>query len=308
MMSWVRQHGAAFSEALRNVVRGPGSFAVNVLVVAIALSLPFVGLTILDNIRPLSAEMAVEPEISIFMSMDTPRERSTALAQQIQRLLQDASTSAQLEFVPRERALSALNDRTGLSEAIIALGENPLPDGYVLRLGNVRNTGDAALVEVLAVQLKALPGVEYVQIDSAWVQRLAAMVQLMRLALLLLACTLAVVVVAVIFNTIRLQVITQREEIIVSRMFGATDAYICRPFYYSGALLGLAAGAFALIAVGLSLNPLNDAITEFARLYASEFRLAPLSIAWTLLLLGASTLLGLVGAVVSVRRQLNRIS
>ena len=106
------------------------------------------------------------------------------------------------------------------------------------------------------------------QVDSAWVKRLAALINILRLALLLLAATLGTVVVAVIFNTIRLQVMTQREEILVSKLIGATDSFIHRPFYYTGALLGLCAGALALGAVALALQPLNAAIAEFASLYA----------------------------------------
>lgn len=308
MMAWLRQHGAALGEALRNLGRAPGSFLLNVLVVAAALALPFAGLTVLDNIRPLSSELAVQPEISVFLGLDTPAERARALGPQIRELAQKAQLAVKLEFVPRERALKALQTRTGLSDAIVALGDNPLPDGYVLRFPNVQSSADAGRVEALAVQLKALPGVEYVQIDSAWVKRLAALVQLLRLVLLFLAATLAVVVVAVIFNTIRLQVVTQREEIVVSRLFGATDAYICRPFYYTGIVLGLIAGLLALGAVALSLYPLNGAVTEFARLYASEFRLRPLDLTWSLVLLAVSAALGLLGATLSVRRQLARLA
>lgn len=308
MKAWLRQHGLALSESLRHIGRTPASFALNVMVIAIALALPFAGLTLLDNIRPLSSQLAVEPEISVFLAMDTPQERARALAPQIRDLARQSETAARLEFVPRDRALSSLKDKTGLSEAIVALGENPLPDGYVLRLANVASVDDARRVEALAAQIKALPGVEYVQIDSAWVKRLGALVNLLRLVLLLLAATLAVVVMAVVFNTIRLQVVTQRDEIVVSRMFGATDAYICRPFYYTGALLGLAAGAAALGVVALSLLPLNEAVTGFARLYASEFRLAALGAQWTAALLAASAGLGLFGAALSVRRQLKRLN
>ena len=153
-----------------------------------------------------------------------------------------------------------------------------------------------------------MPGVENVQIDSTWVKRLAALLHVMQLALLLLALTLGVVVVAVVFNTIRLQVLTQREEIEVSRLVGANDAFICRPFYYSGALLGICAGAAALGAVSLALFPLNDAIADFARLYASEFRLTPLGPLASAILLGLSGTLGLLGALFSVRRHLARLS
>lgn len=307
MIVWVRQHVLALAGAFRHLLRSPGSFSLNVLVVAIALALPFAGLTLLENVRPVSEQLAVEPEISVFLSMETPRERATALAPQIRRVILESGNTGKLEFIPREHALSLLKNKTGLDEAITALGENPLPDGYVLKLSGVRSAPDAAKVETLAAQLKALPGVEYVQIDSAWVKRLAALMHVLRLALLFLAATLGVVVVAVIFNTIRLQVMTQRDEIEVCRMFGATDAYIYRPFYYTGALLGLAAGGAALGAVALSLHPLNDAIADFARLYASEFRLAPLGTTATVTMLATSAGLGLVGALLSVRRHLARL-
>jgi cell division transport system permease protein len=155
--------------------------------------------------------------------------------------------------------------------------------------------------------MRGLPGVDSVQVDSAWIKRLAALLNVLRLALLLLAITLGVVVIAVVFNTIRLQVLTQREEIAVSKLLGATDNFIHRPFYYTGALLGLCAGAVALGAVALALRPLNTAIAEFARLYASEFQLtalAPLGLAG---LLTISAGLGLVGAMLSVQRHLARL-
>jgi len=157
-----------------------------------------------------------------------------------------------------------------------------------------------------AERLAELPGVETVQVDSAWVKRLAAMLAILRLALLLLAATLGIVVIAVVFNTIRLQVLTQKEEISVSQLLGATNDFIHRPFFYTGALLGLCAGAVALGAVTLALRPLNGAIGEFARLYGSNFQLAPLGGLEIAGLLAISAGLGLVGALLSVRRHLAR--
>jgi len=308
MNQWLRLHALALGDAFRHILKTPGSFSLNALVVAIALALPFAGLTVLENVRPVSEQLAVQPEISIFMAMDTSRERAAALAPQIRRIAQESERSAKLEFIPREQALTLLKDRTGLSDAIAALGDNPLPDGYVLKLAGFQNASEAGRVDALAVQLKALPGVEYVQIDSAWVKRLAALMHVLRLALLFLATTLGVVVIAVVFNTIRLQVLTQREEIEVCRMFGATDAFICRPFYYTGALLGLCAGVLALGAVAAALQPLNSAVADFARLYASEFRLAPLNLPNTIALLIISAGLGVFGALLSVKKHLARLS
>jgi cell division transport system permease protein len=305
MKSWLRQHRFALWDAFGRMRKTPGSFLFNVLVVAIALALPFAGLTILENMRPVSQQLAVEPEISIFMAMDTPREQAMALGAGIQRIVQDNKSKAKLEFIPRENALGMLKSRTGLSDTLATLGSNPLPDAYVLKLATFDNAADATRVDMIAAKLKALPGVEYVQVDSAWVKRLAALVHVARLALLMLGITLGVVVVAVVFNTIRLQVMTQREEIEISRLVGATDAFIYRPFYYSGALLGLCAGGIALAAVALALHPLNAAIADFARLYASEFQLVTVGAPVGILLLGLSAALGLSGALLSVRRYLS---
>lgn len=307
MNSWLRHHGFALGDAFRHLFKTPGNFLLNVLVVSIALALPFAGMTLLENVRPVSEQLAVEPEISVFMAMDTSRERATAIAPEIRRIAQEAKHPVKLEFIPREKALSTLKNKTGLDDAISTLGANPLPDAYVVKMTGFQNDGDAKKIKAIVDKLQALNGVEYVQMDSAWVERLAALLQVMRLILIFLATTLGVVVVAVVFNTIRLQVMTQREEIEVSRLVGATDSFICRPFYYTGALLGLIAGGVALIAVALALNPLNTAIADFARLYASEFRLAPLDLVPTLILLAASAFLGLLGALLSVQRHLARL-
>lgn len=306
MKAWLRQHGFALADAMKHLLASKGSFALNVLVVAIALALPIAGLTLLDGIRPVSDRLAVQPEISIFMAMDIPRERAAALAPEIRRVLLESRSTGKLEFIPRENALATMKNKTGLSGALTALGENPLPDGYVLKLGGVQDALVASSVELIAVKLKSLPGVEYVQVDSAWISRLAALMHVLRLALFFLAVTLGAVVVAVIFNTIRLQVMTQREEIQVCRLFGATDAYICRPFYYTGALLGLIAGTIALVIVATALGPLNDGIAELARLYSSEFRVSPLGFLASGTILAISALLGLTGALLSVRRHLSR--
>jgi len=306
MSVWFRQHGFALGAALVHLRRAPGSFLFNILVVAIALALPFTGLTLLDNVRPMSESLSVDPEISIFLKQETDREQAQALATPLRQLVKDKQ--AKIIFTPREKALDDLKTKSGLSDVLTTLGDNPLPDSYVMKLDAFRNAQAGGDVDQLAEQIRTLPGVESVQVDSAWVKRLAALLNVLRLALLLLAATLGTVVVAVVFNTIRLQVMTQRDEIIVSKLIGATDNFIHRPFYYTGALLGLCAGALALGAVSLALRPLNVAIAEFARLYASEFQLAPLPPLAMAGLLAISAGLGLVGAVLSVQRHLSRLN
>jgi cell division transport system permease protein len=308
MKNWFRQHALALAAALLLLRRSPASFLFNVLVVAIALALPFAGLTLLENVRPVAEQLAVEPEISLFMALDTPREKSAALAPAIRTVLHDSKKSARIEFIPREKALNQIKGKSGLADVLTTLESNPLPDGYVLKLAGFSGAADAARIDTIAKQLAALPGVETVQVDSAWVKRLAALLAVLRMGLLILGATLGMVVVAVVFNTIRLQVMTHLDEMALSKLVGATDAFIRRPFYYAGALLGAAAGVLALAAVTLVLQPLNSGIAEFARLYASEFQLAPLSVPAIAALLVLSALLGLAGAALSIRRHLARLN
>ncbi len=306
MKNWLRQHRFALSVAFNHLRRAPAGFAFNVLVVAIALALPIAGLTLLENVRPLSEQLAVEPEISLFLRLDFPRAQALALEKPLRQLL--ASDKASIQFVPREQALNNLQNRGALADVMATLGQNPLPDSYVLRLENYQSAQAAQHIDQLATNIRALPGVDSVQVDSAWVKRLAALLNILRYALLFLAITLAVVVIVVVFNTVRLQVFTQLDEIEISQLIGATDAFIHRPFLYSGALLGILAGGLALGSVAMLLPSFNGVISQFAHLYASEFQLRPLGVVASSILVASSTALGFFGAWLSVRRHLARLA
>jgi len=305
-MKFFREHGFACRAALARIAVAPGSFVFNVVVIALALILPLAGLTLLDNVRPVSQGIAVEPEISVFLSTDIPGGRAQALGDEIRGLIQREQLKAKVEFVSRDKALDSLKQRAGLGDVVATLGNNPLPDAYVLKLASAEDVAGASRIEKLAAGIGKLSGVEVVQMDSAWVKRLAALMTLATTVLWLLAATLCGVVLAVVFNTIRLQVLTQSEEIAVSRLLGATDAFVSRPFYYTGAILGLAAGALALAGVMLAMLLLNTSVTQLAALYGSPFRLAPLPASTTGMLLAGSAALGVLGAALSVRRSLRQ--
>ncbi len=303
-MNWLRAHGLALAAAFARIRKMPGSFSFNVIVIALALILPLAGLTLLENLRPVSRDLAVDPEISIFMNDAAAPERVRAVGGEIRDAARRAGVPIKLEFIDRDKALASMKSRASLGEVVDALGGNPLPDAYVVRVVGAEPAVAPAQIEQLAASLKELNDVETVQLDAAWVKRLAALLDLAASALLLLAGTLCGVVLAVVFNTIRLQVVTQHEEISVMRLVGATDAFVSRPFYYMGGLLGLCAGGIALLAVAGGLGLLNTSVSDLARLYGSNFRLVPLDPASIAALLGASTALGVVGAALSVRRAL----
>jgi cell division transport system permease protein len=198
--------------------------------------------------------------------------------------------------------LEGLRQSENLSDIIAALQTNPLPDAFVLE-----TRGGAAELEPLEAQLRALPKVAHVQLDSAWVKRLESLLALGRMAVLILATLLACGLVAVTFNTIRLQILTQKDEIEVSKLIGATDAFIRRPFFHLGLIQGALGGLAALAIVYLCVQILNRSILELAQLYGSDFRLSFFGLPDCLALLAFSALLGWLGAYMSVSRHLSGI-
>jgi cell division transport system permease protein len=162
-----------------------------------------------------------------------------------------------------------LNRVAGMQEVIASLPQNPLPDAFVVTLSG----SDPALADRLELEFKSLPKVAYVQADSAWVRRLDALLRLGRTAVGLLSVLLGLALVAVTFNTIRLQILTQRDEIELCRLIGATHAYIRRPYFYLGSLLGLFGGIAALAIVLSGLTVLNRDLADLAYLYGSNVSL-----------------------------------
>jgi len=278
--SWLRQHAQAARTGVRRLS------VLNALVIGIALALPLGGYTLIQSLRPAGGAVALESRITLFLA---PQARQADLEA---RLRADRRIAA-MRFIPREEALKEMSRVQGLPEVIRALGRNPLPDAFVL----------SASPE-LAEELARLPGVAHVQADAVWARRLAAAARIARLGLWLLGGLLAAGLVAVTFNTIRLQVLTHREEIEISKLIGATDAFVRRPFYYQGIVLGMAGGLVALGVVAVSLWLLNREVQELARSYGSNFRLGYLPMTEALAVLAGSGLLGWAGAHLSLRRHL----
>mgnify|MGYP001573844217 CR=1 FL=1 len=299
MKTWLRQHRQAIAAAFGKLAAHKSAALLNALVIGIALSLPVGGYALLASLRHVTQGASLEPQLSVFLHADTRAPEAEALRARLQA---DARVG-NVRFVPREQALKELQATEGLAEVVAALNRNPLPDAFVVR----PNVTGAALLDALARDLRATPGVAHVQADSAWARRLGALAGTARLAIALLAALLAFGLVAITFNTIRLQILTQRAEIEISKLIGATDAFIRRPFFYLGALQGLAGGALALAILGGSLAALNVGVAELAASYGSAFRLAFLAPGDALAVVVFSGGLGWFGAYLSVSRYLLEI-
>lgn len=299
MMHAIARHLAVLRSVLRRMFASKLGGLLNILVIGIALSLPAGMYVLMKNAQGLVEQLSGTPQISLFLAMDARQGDIDALRQ---RLAAHPSV-ATAEFVPRDQALEQLKQSTGLTDVIGGLERNPLPDAFVV----TPRPGDAQSLDRLRGELAQLPGVEQAQLDSAWAYKLEALIRFGRLGVLILASLLSLALVAVTFNTIRLQILTQREEIEVSRLIGATDGFIRRPFLYFGALQGLLGGLTAWLIVGASLWLLNRPLGELSQLYASRFTLQLPGLGDSLSLLAFSLYLGWLGAWLSVTRHLSQI-
>ena len=296
MKGWLLHHKQASSQALRRLAGTPLNTLLGALVLGIALALPAAGEMLLANFLRLAQRVAATPQISVFMALDA----ANVEVAEIESLLRKHPQTREVRLVQREDTLKRFKESEGLAEVLESLPRNPFPDAFVV----VPRDESPAALEAMRAEFAKYRRVEHVQLDSAWVKKLDALLRLARLAVTLLAAVLGVALVAVTFNTIRLQILTQQEEIEVSRLLGATDAFIRRPFYYFGALQGLAGGLVAWSAVLIATLLLRGPVADLAALYGIEFALHILPFADSVLLFGLAALLGWAGAWLSLTRHL----
>lgn len=296
MNAWLVHHRDALRLALRRLTATPVNTLLSLVAIGVALALPAGGQMLVANALQLARNSAPSPQISVFMTIDAPR----TAANDIEARLRQHAAVKTLRFVPREDTLARMKASDGLGEVIDVLPKNPFPDAFVI---DPKDDGPAAM-EALARELKKLPRVDHVQLDSAWVRRLDALLKLGRTGVALLAALLGVGLVAITFNTIRLQVLTQHAEIDVSRLLGATDAYIRRPFQYLGAIQGMLGGFVAWAIVWAATIWLRGPIGELGQLYSLSFTLRPLDATDSAVLVGLATALGWAGAALSLRQHL----
>lgn len=296
MKTWLQHHRRALTHALRRLWTTPVNTLFAILVVGITLALPAAGEMLMASVLAFGRHATATPQVSLFLAL----EASAADVAEIEDRLRRDSRVAQFRLVPKDETLKRFRESKGLAEVIDALLQNPFPDAFIV----VPRADDPHELEALHDTATQWPKVEHVQLDSEWAKRLAALLRVGRLSVLLLAALLGVAIVAVCFNTIRLQILTQRAEIDVSRLLGATDGYIRRPFYYFGTLQGLLGGAMAWLIVYGAAAMLRDAFAELMGLYDIHMELQPLPAPQSLALIGFAVLLGWLGARLSVSRHL----
>jgi cell division transport system permease protein len=269
-------------------------------VIGIALALPAGLFVALANVQQISGGFDSAARITLFLRASVDDSQAAGIAKQ----LSTQKDIAKAHAVTRAQALEEFRQLSGFGAALDALEENPLPAVIVVQPADA---GTPESVEALLERLRLMPQVELAQLDMQWVKRLYALLALGQRGILLIAALLGLSVLLIVGNTIRLDIQNHREEIEVTKLIGATDAFVRRPFLYSGFWYGLGGGLIAWLLVDGALSLLRGPVQQLAGLYGSGFTLSTLGAGSTLQLLALSTALGLLGSWLAVGRHLDAI-
>lgn len=298
MIGWLRHQKHALTSALRRLGAHPVGTLLTALAMGVAISLPsglYLGLA---NLSRVAGDLPAQPEISVFLDARASNAQKDAIAA---RLKQPDIAAA--HYVPKDKALAALSASQDLTDIAAGLTQNPLPDAWVVQ---PHATSREELVRV-ADGLGKLPGVAETHLDSLWADRLQAALAIGHVGVWMLTALFAIALIAISGNAIRAQVLTRRDEILVSRLIGATDRYIRRPFLYLGALQGLFGGLAAIGVLATAGLILHQPVEHLASLYGSTFQLLPPTLLETASVLGLTTVFGWLGAWLSVTRALRQV-
>lgn len=298
MTRWLANHARALRDALDRLRRPLVPTVLSVIVIGSALALPLLLHLAARNVATFSGQLDAEPQLTLFLDTNT----SATEAEAIGRLLSRHPGASKVRFVPRAEALADLRTSAGLGSSVDDLGRNPLPDAWVV----TGREGDPTALEALRDEAAGWPKVEHAQLDALWARKLAATVRVGRMAALLLAILLGIALTAVTFNTIRLQILGRRDEIELSNLIGATDAFIRRPFLYFGFLLGAGGGVAGLGIVALAIAILNRQLGSALLLLGNVAGISGPELVDAAAVIGIAALLGWFGAALSVGRHLRR--
>jgi len=299
--NWSARHGHALVSTLGHLGRHGLASALTVLAISLALALPLALNVLVDNVRGVGGDLSGSLGISVYLKEPLPAPAVRAAAAAARRLPGVAS----VRLISAAQGLALLRAQPGLADAVAGLTDNPLPD--VLEVHPAPEAATPAGLAGLRTALAALPQVDSVQLDRDWAVRFDAILALARQLLRLCALLLAAGVIAVIGNTIRLEIQSRAAEIEVTKLLGGSNGFVRRPFLYAGALYGLCAAALAWLIVAAVRLALAGPVQQLAAAYGSHFALqGPGARELGALLLGG-TLLGWLGAAVAAGRQLARI-
>jgi len=301
LRSWARLHVQTLIGSLGRLASQPVAAAMTMAVIGIALALPASLHLLVANLQSLSGHWDDSIELSLYLEQGQPEARATALAEEIGAW----AGVGGVRLITADEALARFREGSGLGDAVDALESNPLP--HLVSIRPAAGSDDPDAIEALAARLRALPEADVVQADSDWVRRLFAILEIARRLAAVAAGLLAIGVLVIVGNTIRLDIQNRRDEIEVTKLIGGTDGFIRRPLLYGGFWYGLGGGLAALAIVQLGLLALSGPVQRLAGLYGSGFRPLGLGAGGALILVLLGAALGWLGSWLSATRHLRRI-
>ncbi len=301
MSVWLTRHLQTLVGSLGRLAQQPFANLLTILVIGIALALPACLQVLVANARSATGDLSSAVDVSVYLK----RSVTEGQAREVAGRLRQRRDLANVELILADAALVEFREFSGFGAALDALSENPLPHALVIRPGVEFMT--PTHIESLGADLKQLPEVELVQLDTAWVQRLEAILDGIRRGIAVAAALLAIGVMVIVGNTIRLDIQNRRDEIEVTKLVGGSDAFVRRPFLYSGVWYGLGGGIVALAIVALTVLILSGPVQRITGLYGSDFRLSGLGLTTGLALLVTGVVLGWFGSFIAATRHLRAI-
>lgn len=297
---WVSSHVSTAIGALGRLLRQPFSSLMIILVIAVTLALPAAINLVVKNARTVSGSWDNALDFSVFLEPQV----SLPEAEGLTRLIAQRADIETVELISADDALAEFKRQSGFAEALDQLPDNPLPHTLVVR-PSAGNTS-ASLI-LLQEEIGNLPESDYVQVDTEWVQRFHAILDIVRQAIAIGAALLAVAIVVIIANTIRLDIENRREEIEVTKLIGATNGFVRRPFLWTGFWYGLLGGLMALALVQYGLYLLEGPVARLSGLYQSNIAVVSLDIGEGAIIIGIGVFLGLFASWFTAARHMRRI-
>lgn len=296
--AWFLQHAQACVFSVGQLVRNPIGSLLTIAVIGISLALPAGFYLLLVNAQRVTSGWGGSAQITLFLKLELDDFQAQAVADR----LRDHPQIDAVSYVSREQGLAEYREMSGFGDALDTLEENPLP-AVILVQPNLEALSGGQGDRLLAA-LRAIPEVDTAQFDRQWVQRLFAIMEILKRAAVIMAILLALAVLLIIGNTIRLAIFNRRAEIEINLLFGATHAFVRRPFLYSGFIHGAAGALLAWLLINGSIRLLSGPVFRLSELYSSRFALAGLDFGAAGYLIGIGGLLGLAGSWIAVQRHL----
>ncbi|MCP4874793.1 MAG: ABC transporter permease [Gammaproteobacteria bacterium] len=297
--AYLLHHLQTMMFSLRKIYAAPATTIMTVAVIGITLSLPGGFYLFLKNIDAMSGDFRSSSQISLYLDLKTSEKQAQALEKQIAKMEQVIST----RFISRELSLEEFRQNSGFGKSIDTLSTNPLPHTIIVEPGQA----DTFAVRNLLNSLQAMPEVEIAKLDTEWLERLYTIIEIAKRSVAIITILFACAVLLIIGNTIRLDIQNRYQEIIVTKLIGATNAFIRRPFLYSGIWYGLLGGIISWLIVEIGYLAISGPLERLNLLYKSDMNLITFSFHDFIVLITSSTLLGLAGSWIAVARHLNQI-